>query len=81
MNRLNRMLAPLGDAFLDYQGGTSTMRIMSMLVVIVVLANWVACCWLTKSYVPFGYAEAGVVTASLGAKAAQSHFEIGREGL
>lgn len=81
MNFGSRLLAASVDAFCDHSGGVSAMRIMSFLVCVVVLGLWVAFCFIEGRYIPLGWAEAGLIGAACGAKAAQSRFELGSTGL
>lgn len=81
MNLGMRLLAASVDAFCDHSGGISVMRIMSFLVCVVVLGLWVAFCFIEGRYIPLGWAEAGLIGAACGAKAAQSRFELGSAGL
>ena len=63
--------------FMDDAGDFSCMRLMCFLVTLVVLALWVWGNISAGHYIPLGYAEAGLLGASHGCKAWQSHSEYG----
>ncbi|WP_035066687.1 hypothetical protein [Nitratidesulfovibrio termitidis] len=73
--------ALVGDAFCDHSGGTSAMRIMAMLVCVIVLGAWIVGMLAAGRYIPLGWAEAGLIGGACGAKAAQSRFELGGNGV
>ncbi len=76
-----KILRLLGDAFLDHNGGVSSLRIVTVLISVTVLGVWISFMIIEGRYIPLGYPEAGLIGACAGAKAAQSHFELGKDGL
>ena len=78
---MSKILNSLGDAFTDHSGGVSAMRIIAALVCVLVLGVWIAFMFFEGRYIPMGWPEAGIIGGALGAKAAQSHFELGSLGL
>ena len=78
---MRKLFKVLGDAFLDHKGGVSAMRIMTVVICLVVLGAWLAGMIVEGRYIPLGYAEAGLIGAASGAKAVQSRFELGNNGL
>lgn len=76
-----KLLKNLGAAFLDQKGGVSSMRIITVLICFIILGIWVTFMFIEGKYIPLGYAEAGLIGAAAGAKAAQSRFELGSSGL
>lgn len=69
--------ALLKQFFVDDAGELSCMRLMAFLAFAVVLGVWVWGNLVAGTYVPLGYAEAGIVTAAIAGKAAQARFEYG----
>lgn len=63
--------------FVDDTGAFSCMRLMCFLVAVAVLGTWVWGNIQAGHYVPLGYAEAGLLGAAHGCKAAQGRFEYG----
>lgn len=78
---LARAAALVGDAFCDHTGGTSCMRIMSVLVCIIVLGAWIIGMLAAGRYLPIGWPEVSLIGMACGAKAAQSRFELGSGGV
>jgi len=72
---------PLADALQCQDGGWSCMRITTMLICVVILGTWVACCLLEKHFVPITWEMVALLAGSQGAKAAQLRFELGPKGL
>lgn len=71
----------LADALQAQDGGWSTMRLTTLLVCVVVLGMWAACCFMEGRFVPISWEMAALIAGSQGAKAAQLRFELGKEGL
>lgn len=67
----------LGQFFVDDAGECSCMRLIAFLVLVVVLGLWVWGCITAGTYVPLGYAEAGLLGSAIGGKAVQARFEYG----
>lgn len=65
------------DFFKDDVGELSCMRLMCLVVTLAVLVVWIWGNWRAGGYVPLGYAEAGLLSAAHGCKAAQGRFEYG----
>ena len=76
-----KVLKLLGDAFTDHSGGVSAMRIIAALVCLLVLGVWITFMIVEGRYIPLGWPEAGIIGGAFGAKAAQSHFELGSRGV
>lgn len=70
---------PMGmsEFFRDDAGELSCMRLMVFFVDAVVLGIWIWANIKAGHYVPLGYAEAGIICANHGGKAAQGYFEYG----
>lgn len=73
--------AALADALQCLDGGWSTMRITTMLICVVILGTWVACCVFEGRWVPISWEMVALIGGSQGAKAAQLRFELGPGGL
>lgn len=71
------MMGRITEFFKDDVGAFSCMRLMACIVILAALVPWIVCVIKTGQYVPLGYAEAGLVAAALGGKAAQGYFEYG----
>jgi hypothetical protein len=67
----------LGQFLVDDAGELSCMRLMCLLVTVSVLGMWVWANLTSGQYVPLGYAEAGLLCGSQGAKAWQGRSEYG----
>lgn len=67
----------LGQFFVDDAGECSCMRLIAFLVLVVVLGLWVWGCITAGTYVPLGYAEAGLLSSVFAGKAVQARFEYG----
>ena len=76
-----RFLNFVAGAFLDECGDVSCIRLISILICVVVLGVWVTFMFIEGRYIPLGYAEAGLISGAVGAKALQSRFELGGQGL
>lgn len=75
------MSIPVFDALRCVDGGWSTMRITTMLICLVVLCMWVGFCFYEGRLIPISWEMVALLGGSQGAKALQSRFEIGRDGL
>ncbi len=53
------------------------MRLVTAVITLAVLGMWIWGCLHAGHYIPLGYAEAGIIGAAQGAKAAQARFEYG----
>ena len=71
----------IADALQGIDGGFSAMRIVTMLVCLLVLINWVVFCFIEGRFVPITWEMVALIAGSQGAKAAQLRFELGKEGL
>ncbi len=67
----------LSQFFRDDAGEFSCMRLVTALITLTVLGMWIWGCLKAGHYIPLGYAEAGIIGAAQGAKAAQARFEYG----
>lgn len=79
------MIAPVKGGMLDalrcMDGGWSTMRITTMLICLVVLVMWVSFCFVEGRLIPITWEMVTLLGGSQGAKALQTRFEIGKDGL
>ncbi|MBD5608259.1 MAG: hypothetical protein HDQ93_05350 [Desulfovibrio sp.] len=71
----------IADALQGVDGGYSAMRIVTMLVCLIVLLNWVIFCFVEGRFVPISWEMVALIAGSQGAKAAQLRFELGNDGL
>ena len=71
----------IADALQGVDGGFSAMRIITMLVCLIVLVNWVIFCFVEHRFVPITWEMVALIAGSQGAKAAQLRFELGKDGL
>ena len=75
-----RCLCRMRQFFVDDAGECSCMRLMTFLVLLFVLALWAWGCFMAGTYIPLGYAEAGIVSSAIAGKAVQARFEYGLSG-
>ena len=75
-----RCLCRLRRFFVDDAGECSYMRLMAFLVLLFVLALWAWGCFMAGTYIPLGYAEAGIISSAIAGKAVQARFEYGLSG-
>lgn len=72
-----RCLCRFRQFFVDDAGECSCMRLMTFLVLLFVLALWAWGCFMAGTYIPLGYAEAGIISSAIAGKAVQARFEYG----
>ena len=67
---------------LDFANGQwSAMRVASLLVTAVVLLMWVGFCLYEKRLIPLTWQDVAIIGGAQGAKALQSRFEWGGDGI
>ena len=69
----------LGSVLEDGAGGFSCLRLLGIVLSIAILGTWIWGNARAEGYIPLPMAEAGIITAYLGAKAVQRKFEIPAE--